>query len=286
MAKQPNSHLRKSKPLPQNERMSKVPAIILAAGRGKRLADQTEVRPKCLLMVGGQTLIEHQLEYLRAFGHEEVHMVVGFNADLVEQRLGDKVHYIHNDRHGETNSLYSLWLARDCARRGFLLFNGDVLFECEVLQRLLHSPYPDALAVERRRRFDAEQMKIALEGDRVLKMSKTLPAKEAHAENLGVIKVSAAGAEVLFSRMEEILDNGGEKQFAPYAFNAIAPDYPLHAVPVDGLPWIEIDFVEDLIHARETVWPAIQQRKASSPARGPAREPGLSPANPSPLPGD
>lgn len=286
MAQRPDFPLRKSKQLPQNERMSKVPAIILAAGRGKRLADQTEVRPKCLLKIGGQSLVEHQLEYLRYFGHEEVHMVVGFNADLVEQHLGDTVHYIHNERHGETNSLYSLWLARDCARQGFLLFNGDVLFDCEVLRRLLHSPYPDALAVERRHRFDAEQMKIALEGDRVVKMSKTLPAEEAHAENLGIIKVSAAGAEVLFSRMEEILDNGGEKQFAPYAFNAIAPDYPLHAVPVDGLPWIEIDFVEDLIHARETVWPAIQQRKTSAPASGPAREPGLSPANPSSLPGD
>jgi choline kinase len=154
------------------------------------------------------------------------------------------------------------------------------------LRRLLHSPHADALAVEQRHRFDAEQMKVALNGDRVVKMSKTLPTEEAHAENLGVIKVSAAGAEVLFSSMEEILGNGGERQFAPYAFSAIAPDYPLHAVPVDGLPWTEIDFVEDLIHARETVWPAIQQRKSAAPASGPAREPGLSPANPSPLPGD
>ena len=278
--------LQSSASLRQNTPVQKIPAIILAAGRGRRLGDYTDVRPKCLLQVGGQALICHQLEALRSFGTQEAFVVVGFNAETVRERLGSEVHYILNERHAETNSLYSLWLAREQCREGFVLLNGDVLFDPEILKRLLHSPHPDALAVECRHRFDQEQMKVVLAGDRVTAMSKTLDPAEAHAENLGLVKFSAKGAKVLFTRMEEMLDDGAAQQFAPYAFNAIAADHPLHAVPVDGLPWTEIDFVDDLIHARETVWPAILQRQARTPAEAPAPGKALAPANPSSVPGD
>jgi choline kinase len=83
---------------------------------------------------------------------------------------------------------------------------------------------------------------------------------------VGVLKFSAEGARVLFDRIEELLAAGAEKQFCPFAFNAIADERPLHAVPVDGLPWIEIDFVEDLVRAREEVLPAILGRRAAASA--------------------
>jgi choline kinase len=115
--------------------------------------------------------------------------------------------------------------------------------------------------VERRSRFTAEEMKVELEGCRILSLSKSLEPDRAHAENLGVLKFSAEGARVLFDKMEELLAAGAERQFCPYAFSAIASQRHLQAVPVDGLPWVEIDFVEDLRRAREEVWPAIRARR-------------------------
>ena len=149
-----------------------VPAIILAAGRGRRLGACTNDRPKCLLQVGKRTLIEHQLEALESCGLNRVFVVVGYNAAAVKAKLGSTVEYVTNARHAETNSLYSLWLAREQARQGFVLLNADVLFDPEVLHRLLDSPYPDALAVERRNHFGREEMKVSLAGDRILALSK------------------------------------------------------------------------------------------------------------------
>ncbi len=79
---------------------------------------------------------------------------------------------------------------------------------------------------------------------------------------------------------------GAERKFCPFAFDAIAPHHPLHAVPVDGLPWTEIDFVEDLRCAREQVWPAILQRKTRSPAQPSVLASEVAAANPSTVSGD
>lgn len=256
-------------------------AIILAAGRGRRLGQATEGKPKCSLRVGPLTLLEHQLEALRAHRVQPVVVVVGYRGETVAAELDGRATCVLNPRHASTNSLYSLWLTREYARQGFVLLNSDVLFDPEILQRVLESPYPAALAVERRRHFGAEEMKVELAGDRIRAMSKNLEPPRAHAENLGVLKFSAAGASVLFRKIEQLLAAGGEKEFCPYAFDAIAEEYPLHAVPIDGLPWIEIDFVEDLVRAREEVWPAILARRRHREA---SALPGtLSPTNPSPV---
>ncbi|MFQ5694905.1 MAG: NTP transferase domain-containing protein [Terriglobia bacterium] len=236
-------------------------AIILAAGRGRRLGALTGNKPKCLLRVGGKTLLEHQLGALRAHSLEQAVVVTGYCAEAVAAELHGRARWLVNPRHGDTNSLYSLWLAREHTAEGFVLLNADVLFDPEVLGRVLRSPRPEALAVERRQRFDEEEMKVELEGDRIRALSKQLEAARAHAENVGVLKFSAEGARLLFKRIEELLAAGAEKEFCPYAFNALAAEHPLYAVPIDGLPWIEIDFPADLERAEQVVLPAIEARR-------------------------
>lgn len=253
-------------------------AIILAAGRGRRLGTHTDQRPKCLLRVGQRTLLEYQLDALRAHGIEPV-VVAGYCTEAVKACVDGVGTCLVNARHAETNSLYSLWLARDAARHGFVLLNADVLFDPEILARVLASPHPDALAVERRARFEPEEMKVELAGDRILAMSKQLEPARAHAENVGVLKFSPEGARVLFETIEQLVAAGAEREFAPYAFSAIAASHPLYAVPIDGLPWIEIDFVDDFERAREEILPAILARRAL--AETPKVSPPLPAANPS-----
>lgn len=235
-------------------------AIILAAGRGRRLGVLTRAQPKCLLRVGARTLLEHQLAALAQVGVERVAVVIGFAGERVRQVGGARLHYIVNERSTLTNSFYSLWLAREVARDGFLLLNADVLFHPDLLLRLLHSSYPDALTVECRDLFGPEEMKVQLEGDRVLALSKQLEPQRAHAENVGVVKFSPAGAAALLATMERLLACGAERELSPFAFDALAQHYPLHAVVINGIPWIEIDFVADLSRARREILPQLEAR--------------------------
>ncbi len=181
--------------------VSNVPALILAAGRGRRLGSSSNERPTCLLQVGGRALIEHQLEALDSCGINRVFVVVGYNAAAVKTKLGSTVEYVTNARHAETNSLYSLWLAREQARQGFVLLNADALFDSEVLRHLLHSSHPDTLAVERRSHFGPEEMKVSLAGDRILALSKDLDASRAHAENVGVLNLNISDHYPLMVRI-------------------------------------------------------------------------------------
>src|SRR4029453_7376892 len=101
-------------------------AIILAAGKGGRLGAIRGDNPKCLIEIDGLSLLERQIQTLRAVGVEDITIVVGFGADQVRERCGPKVTYVENPRHAETNSMYSLWLARHALADGFIVLNADV----------------------------------------------------------------------------------------------------------------------------------------------------------------
>ena len=107
--------------------------IILAAGKGSRLNGTIGDKPKCLLRVGGKTLVERQIEALRAVGIDDIVVVVGCQAEAVRRTCGQRITYVENTRFAQTNSLYSLWLARPLLYDGFVVMNCDVLFHPQML---------------------------------------------------------------------------------------------------------------------------------------------------------
>ena len=122
-------------------------AIILAAGVGSRLQALSGGKPKCLVEIGGRPLILHQLEALADHGIGPVLIVAGYKADEVRSVVGDRAEFVVNDRYQETNSLYSLWLAREHVDGPFILLNCDLFFSPEILERLLDAP-SNALAYD------------------------------------------------------------------------------------------------------------------------------------------
>ncbi len=230
-------------------------AIILAAGRGTRLWPHTKDRPKCLLPIGGKTLIEHQVGTLETQGITDITVVTGYFGEKIRQVLGARVSYVDNARFVDTSSMYSLWLARSAATEGCIILNADVLFHAEILRSLLASPHADALAVDYDSVLVDEETKVQIDGERVLALSKTLQLGDA--ENVGMVKMSAAGSSVLFAKIAELLRHNHAQEMVPFAVNAIASSHFLAAVSVESLPWIEIDFPEDYQRACEEVYPAM-----------------------------
>jgi L-glutamine-phosphate cytidylyltransferase len=237
-------------------------AIILAAGQGRRLLPYTSNLPKCLLDIGGKTILERQVEALRSAGVSQVTVVIGYLGGKIREALGVEVSYIENSRFEDTSSMYSLWLAREVAGQGFLVLNSDVLFHIDILRLLLESPHPDALAVDFNSILAEEEMKVRVQNGRVWALGKEL--RDGDAENLGIAKFSVEGSRVLFAKIRETLDQNLCNVMVPYAVNAIVQDYPVAAVAVRDLPWIEIDFPEDYLKAREVIYPAIAKHTASA----------------------
>ncbi|HEU4720961.1 MAG TPA: NTP transferase domain-containing protein, partial [Gemmatimonadaceae bacterium] len=156
-------------------------AIILAAGLGSRLHKVTGGKSKALVEVGGRPLILHQLEALADHGVGPVLVVAGHEADEVQKVIGDRAEVILNDRFAETNSLYSLWLARDWVKGPFVLLNCDLFFDPRILDRLLEESR-NVLAYDSTSSRGREQTKVAIKQRRVLDIGKDVPASSARGE--------------------------------------------------------------------------------------------------------
>jgi len=240
-------------------------AIILAAGKGSRL-DQSAETVKCLLKFGSLTLIELQCKYLRECGINEISVVVGFEAERVRRTCGPKIEYFENPIFMKTNSLYSLWLARQCFSDGCVVINSDVLFHPQLLWDLLTARYEDALLVSYREEiaYGDEEMKVKVQGGRVLDISKDMGPAEADGENVGIVKFGARGARLLEEQLAPLVENGALRSWAPRAFLEFAKRRPLHVIGTRGFPWIEIDFPQDYLRAQEEIFPQIITSSAAN----------------------
>jgi choline kinase len=242
-------------------------AIILAAGKGSRLNGVAGDVPKCLVRVGHLTLIERQIESLRDAGVEDIAVVVGFKEGMVREVCGPEVEYIENPIHFRTNSLYSLWLARQRLTDGFVILNSDVLFHQQMLEDLLTAHYEDALLIAYQDGTSSplgdEEMKVKVRGGRVEDISKAISPREADGENVGIAKFGAAGAKLLVRKMDALVAKGEFRAWAPRAFRDFAAERALHAIGTRGFPWIEIDFPEDYRRAINEVLPKIEIAEAT-----------------------
>jgi len=242
-----------------------VQGLILAAGRGSRLGDRSAETPKCLLEVARRPLIEHQLQACADAGIAPVAMVTGYCADEVREVVGIRAEYVHNPRWATTNSIYSFWMARDWIKGPVVVMNCDILFEPEVLARLLATG-GDALVYDSSSGRGLEHMKIKAERGRLVDMSKELSPGESCGENLGILYFTADTARALLERAGELIAAGRHTSWLAAAVRDIARERPIRVVDVAGLAWGEIDSVWDLQLARKTVWPAIQ-RSTPPPAK-------------------
>ncbi|HKB11661.1 MAG TPA: phosphocholine cytidylyltransferase family protein, partial [Vicinamibacterales bacterium] len=238
-------------------------------------------RPKCLARVGDRVLIERQIRSLRTCGIDSITVVAGYRAADVRRSCGAGVDVVVNARHASTNSLYSLWLARDLLLDGCVVLNCDVLFHDQMLRDLLSSRDEDALLIAspRGQRYGDEEMKIRVRRGCVVEISKTLDPDEADGENVGIAKFGAAGARVLIEETTALVAAGAIREWLPLAFAALARRRPLHVVETRGYPWIEIDFPEDYWRACADVLPAIVDTDATADRRRAPLEPALATAS-------
>ena len=117
-------------------------ALILAAGRGRRLGTMAKAVPKCLLRFGGDTLLQRHLDILRHCGVHEVTIAVGYEAEQVMseiQHLGtpSRVRTLYNPDYAR-GSMVSLWTARQILTGGadVVLMDANVLYDYRLMERL------------------------------------------------------------------------------------------------------------------------------------------------------
>jgi choline kinase len=252
-----------------------VTGLVLAAGVGKRLAPLTEERPKGLIELGGRSLLARLLDGLQGAGVGEVALVVGYRQEQIRAALGTShrgmpLRYLPNPAY-ERGPRLSLWTGREAFRRDdVVLADGDVLFAPALLERVVHHPAPGAFLGEPAYVDTGEEMVLYVRDDgpappRVLAVRRGVAGPppfpfDRRAEWVGFVKVGQAAGADLADALEAMVAGGRVEGDYEAALDGLLDRHAFACCPTDGLPWIEIDFPQDLQAAETEVLPRLTAR--------------------------
>lgn len=225
-------------------------AVILAAGKSSRLRPLTAEKPKCLLEVGGSTVLDRQIAALNENNITTIAIVTGYQSEKIKAHLeGQDITFIDNTEYETSNNAYSIWLARDfllADPEGFIICNSDLIFRPAMLAQLLADPAPDGMIIDRSTlNLESDMVKIHLVDGKIVEMSKTLAAEVAVAEAVGPVKFSPIGGAKFIDCIKAKLDSGDRNAWFFYMLSEYAQREPFYPIENNGHLWAEIDTPED-----------------------------------------
>ncbi len=237
-------------------------ALILAAGMGNRLGKYTKENTKCMLEVNGKKLIEYVLDMLHNTGIKKLVLVVGYKKENLMRYLGDsykdvKIEYIENPIYAKTNNIYSLYLARDkLAQDDTILLESDLMFEEEILQKLVEDKRPSLAVVDKYQAWMDGTSAVLDENDNILNF---FPKKlfrfqdvEDYYKTVNIYKFSKTFSQKVYIPFLEAYSKAmGENEYYESVLRVltILGDIELKALRLDGQKWYEIDDVQDKANA-------------------------------------
>jgi choline kinase len=227
-------------------------AIVLSAGQGSRLLPVTATRPKCLIEVGGRTLLAAQLEALAAAGLKRALVVTGYRHEQIDRAVRGPqplaVETRFNPFWAVASSIGSVSIARDRLQNPFCLLNGDTLFDPEILAAALASPGAAlGLVVEPIDAATYDDMLVRVENGTVLGVAKDLPENEATHRSLGLVLAGEGHAAYVQALDTVIAERNGAGAYHHDIMHRLAQDGCVAAIERAEGFWQEVDRPEDIV---------------------------------------
>ncbi len=232
-------------------------AVILVAGEGKRLRPFTNSNPKCFACVAGKRILENALELLAFNGCQEVRIVTGHHAELIQETIseelyGMKIRYIFNSQYRVTNSMYSLALGLNELANPTWVLEGDVFLEYSILEMTASSPitwfvdsttrYIDGAYID----VDSQGIARRLEIIRDLRL-----LQKSQSKSVGVLNLTEKGVRLVSRWLQKAIGEGRKDEYYDRILGDHLTGDMVSTVDVAGRKWFEIDTSEDLRRARQ-----------------------------------
>ena len=237
-------------------------AILLIAGRGHRLGNLTENRPKCLVEICGISFLERSLNILSKYGVSKAILVVGFQAEQIQHRIGNRyeeleIEYVINPRYAETNTAYSLWLARDYLSSPSLIIEGDILFDEEILTHFFScaggkSTWAAVPVTPQRNEgiFLSRNGTGHVSGVKIVRQPQDRKS-EFQFKCAGIQFLSADAAQSLALKLDDTIQKGEVRKYADLVLGEIFDKHPMILCSLDGMKWAEVDDLDDYQYAKQ-----------------------------------
>ncbi|MBQ6679118.1 MAG: phosphoenolpyruvate mutase [Lachnospiraceae bacterium] len=224
-------------------------ALILNSGLGSRMGVLTSEHPKCMTEISAkETILSRQLSMLADAGVEEVVMTTGlFDSVLVNYcqslELPLKFTFVKNPVYRETNYIYSIYCAREYLDDDIILMHGDLVFENEVLDRVM-AHEGSCMTVSSTLPLPEKDFKAVVRNGKVMKVGIEFFNEAMEAQAL--YKLQRENWKTWLNKIEEYCEAGNTKVYAENALNELNGAADIDALDVQNLLCAEIDNPEDL----------------------------------------
>ena len=239
--------------------------VILAAGMAKRLRPLTDTKPKCLLEVGGKTLLERTVRAMQQAGIKEFVVVTGDRGNMIRSFLENLVNlenlekpsftFLHNTDYEHNNNIYSLWMAGEVVRgKDFLLMDSDIL--CDPAAVVAIAQQEETALALNRHECGEEEIKVIVDADNhITEINKTCNPKDAIGESVGIEKMTAEYSTALYQELDQmIVKEGLIDVFYERCFERLIPQgHTFKVVDTTHYFSYELDTPQDFQRAQELI---------------------------------
>ncbi len=232
-----------------------IKAIILAAGSSKRLRPITDERPKCLIELNGETILDYQLRCLDVCGVKEILIISGYKKEKIinhikKSKYKHLVKIINNPVFHKTDNTYSLSLGLkqiDENKDSVLLLDGDIIFDCELLKKIITAKHKCALIADNEQGIKAEDNKVLIKNDYAMVISKKIKGSAVYKS---IIKLNGKLLNIV---KKECAKTENQIEWYTDSLTRVLKDFPreVKVIYTKGLLACETDTPEDLIKTKK-----------------------------------
>lgn len=231
--------------------------IILAAGVGSRLRPLTLVKPKPLIDVGGEAIIDRQINSFLSNGINRITVIVGYKAINIIKYLSKKfpypdceINYIYNPFFAKTNTVYSLWLASSSfSNYTTFVANGDLILTHDSISKLL-SCKNSCLGLSEHP-CGTEEVKVEVRNNLVTNIGKSLDPLTVQGEYVGVAKFDKGFGNAYHDALDRTIKMGKVNLYYDDVLLYLLADYAIETVNLTQSGIMEIDSHDDLENAKK-----------------------------------
>ncbi len=234
-------------------------ALILAAGLGSRLGDKTEDIPKALIQFNGEPILKYQIDALIENGIEDIVIVVGYKGGAIRDFLNNSkfkdlnVTFVENKDPQNTNSAYSLWLAREEIKDSrYIHLNCDIIFSTSVIKKVLDSKNENVIVVDYKVKLKDNMEQVILNGDKITKMRNTL-LEGAVGKAAGVAKISPEAINWILGLANQHIQAGDKNRNAYGLLREAVEHLEFHIVDIGEDILYEVNTLEDLEKVKKVI---------------------------------
>jgi len=222
-------------------------AVLLAGGIGTRISRLIQWVPKSTVPVNGKPLIYDTVEKLHKAGICEIAVCTGYKKEIVQRVLdGFEIQYYHNPFYDITNSIATLWFAKEYLNDDCLLMNSDVFFDDTLLHCFLSSKRDSALCVDSSRIAEGDYFLGLDTAGCVKTYGKELPFEQRNCEYVGLAMIRMGFLETFLTKLKQLVDTQQHQLWWEDVLYQLADQGErIYTVDIHGKFWAEVDYFED-----------------------------------------